>query len=250
MPNWIRNKLTIESQNSKTIISELVNGEEQLDFEKVVPMPETLKITSGSITDECISLYMFSIRGTKKYNQLEKLLNKYKKNVKTYTEQEFDETVNKYVGDNVFFNDKKLETRDDVLNFGKQVINNLQKYGFPDWYSWSIYNWGTKWNASETAISENEIRFETAWDPPFKYVQELSNKYPECNFVLEYAEEQIGFRTGRVTFKNGEAIEYKGYEDFTKEAYEHSFEMWPEMKRYFKFDRKKNTYVEKQENME
>lgn len=250
MPNWVRNKLAINSQDSNDIIAALVDDEGQLDFEKIVPMPETLKITSGSITDECISLYMFSIKGTKKYATYEKLLDKYKKSVKQFTSEEFEKEVNKYVGDNVFFNERKLNTKEDVLKFGKQVIDNLQKYGFPDWYSWSIFNWGTKWNAKDTIIEDNAIKFETAWDPPIKYVQALSKKYPESEIVLDFAEEQIGFRTGQVTFREGSVVGYCGPNNESKEAYEKSFELWPEVKRYFKFDKKQNNYVEKQENME
>ena len=49
MPNWVVNKVKFSSR-SKEIIDKITstnNDEEYVDFNKIIPMPKTLNITSG-----------------------------------------------------------------------------------------------------------------------------------------------------------------------------------------------------------
>lgn len=45
-----------------------------------------------------------------------------------------------------------------------------EKYGYADWYDWSVNNWGTKWDADvqswEVDGDDVYISFYTAWAPP------------------------------------------------------------------------------------
>ena len=66
-----------------------------------------------------------------------------------------------------------LEDTLDVndITEGEIAIDNLEKYGFQDWYNWSIHNWGTKWDACNSHIESDDedyifITFDTAWSPP------------------------------------------------------------------------------------
>ena len=43
---------------------------------------------------------------------------------------------------------------------------NFKKYGFVDWYKWSQV-WGTKWNAYNTIMYDDEAEFDTAWCMPY-----------------------------------------------------------------------------------
>ena len=50
--------------------------------------------------------------------------------------------------------------------------------GIPNWYDWQCENWGTKWNAYDQSIEDQgygsfEIRFDTAWSPPFPIIEAL-----------------------------------------------------------------------------
>ena len=51
----------------------------------------------------------------------------------------------------------------------------ISKYGADNWYSWSIENWGTKWNAIDTEVEQRDgtliYRFDTAWDAQ-RYIAE------------------------------------------------------------------------------
>ena len=42
--------------------------------------------------------------------------------------------------------------------------------------------------------------------------------------------------------KNGDCTKELIFDEGSKEAYEKGFELWPDSKRYYKFDKKKNTY--------
>ena len=51
------------------------------------------------------------------------------------------------------------------------------KYGTDNWYDWSVENWGTKWNAVDSKVfQDNHIlrySFDTAWDAPREIVETL-----------------------------------------------------------------------------
>jgi|SRR5210317_741310 len=59
----------------------------------------------------------------------------------------------------------------------KQSQKLISKYGADNWYSWSIENWGTKWNACDTNVELNKnvlsYTFDTAWDAPREIAKAL-----------------------------------------------------------------------------
>ena len=53
-----------------------------------------------------------------------------------------------------------------------------EKYGYTDWYSFAVNEWGTKWDTGGSDISaleENSITlfFDTAWSPPTTFYEKL-----------------------------------------------------------------------------
>lgn len=76
--------------------------------------------------------------------------------------------------------------------------------GSDNWYDWNIENWGTKWNAVDTArISEDSFSFDTAWANPEPVILALSLKYPKTLFQVAYADEDLGSNAGVYIVKNG-----------------------------------------------
>lgn len=76
------------------------------------------------------------------------------------------------------------------------------------WYTWNIDNWGTKWNAySIERRSNDELRFNTAWAHPDPVIQALSEKFPDHEFSVEYADEDLGYNLGQYLIQNGEIIQ-------------------------------------------
>jgi hypothetical protein len=90
-----------------------------------------------------------------------------------------------------------------------------------DWYDWSIQNWGTKWDVSETHEDENGyICFDTAWSTPIELINYLSEKYPDLVFEVQYADEDLGNNCGMYKLSNGCELDYVIYD------IEKSCEIW------------------------
>lgn len=62
------------------------------------------------------------------------------------------------------------------------------------WYEWCIKNWGTKWDACNPELTEQdgalEYRFETAWAVPEGFLEALSRTYADRTIKLWFEEEQ------------------------------------------------------------
>lgn len=67
-----------------------------------------------------------------------------------------------------------IEPMPDDLQNENNVPGN---YETPRWYTWSVENWGTKWNASSTQLLDNEaIVFQTAWQEPQAWFDTLNRR--------------------------------------------------------------------------
>ena len=82
MPNHVRNKITFDcSPERRAEIlaaieydeAEQRENERGIDFNKIIPMPQSLDITSGSTTDHAIELYLTSVNPAVKYYGEEKM---------------------------------------------------------------------------------------------------------------------------------------------------------------------------------
>lgn len=121
------------------------------------------------------------------------------------------------------------ECNRNVYGLPEEIIPNLKdKYGFENWYDWSVANWSTKWNSYSDGewkfdkINKTaELYFETAWCPPTNVILLLSEcefgsswhtmpsfTFPDLSFKLKYADEGGGF-LGYQVFENGEMEEYE-----------------------------------------
>lgn len=91
-----------------------------------------------------------------------------------------------------------------------------------DWHSWRLCHWGTKWDLDEETDFHRipgglVYSFSTAWSPPTEWVEEISSKYPELQFRLEYGEMGNDF-AGVVVVQNNRKLEERDghYHDFYK----------------------------------
>ena len=88
----------------------------------------------------------------------------------------------------------------------KYVAELEGKYGHTDWYNWRVENWGTKWDAAEASIMEEDgqfvVHYNTAWAPNSMWVHYVSTLYPTLEFRLTYEEPGVGF-CGCYVVKNG-----------------------------------------------
>ena len=81
--------------------------------------------------------------------------------------------------------------------------NDFQEHNC--WTNWNLANWGTKWNAHEFDIKNQDgavsIYFETAWGAPFPFIIAFAQKY-KLSFTHKYFDEAGNF-WGVDTWENG-----------------------------------------------
>jgi hypothetical protein len=95
----------------------------------------------------------------------------------------------------------------------KHINSHLKNSSNSDWYGWCNSNWGTKWDAYELTLNHEDSYttycFDTAWSPPFEWINKVSKKFPNIRFNLEWAEE--GGEGGTCSVQNGEMFEEHSY---------------------------------------
>lgn len=267
MPNWVANRLIIEGEGAEELLRALLVEDKeasdgvQFDFNKILPMPKELNIISGTITNRCAALYLMSINPNIEHYGGEKV-----------GEKEYFEIVQKVISSdsyilselNLFIKDieeyeklvfsyeeggKKFD-KEKALSYGKQAVDNILKYNAMTWYSWcsSDKNWGTKWNACETMVEGNSVRFNTAWSDIRGLIRKLSEQFPKNSFVYEYCEEQPGYYCGVIHYKNGN-MNGGDIAQFGKDAYKMYFDFWGGEEDY-RFDEASQTYEYIEEELE
>jgi hypothetical protein len=93
-----------------------------------------------------------------------------------------------------------------------------EKYGYSDWYSFGLGEWGCKWNCDaqdwnvEDYDDERDVIkfwFDSPWGPPENLYQSISDgKFGEdLNVFAEWHEEGMAF-IGRFEYGSGESYEY------------------------------------------
>lgn len=202
MPNHVINKVAIRGDKLELSLcrEQIIDAYKTKDdetprnfsFNTIIPMPESLRIESGSRTDCGI-----------KYIKSGYVLTDW---MKKWSKEEIDR----------------------VAELGKKALENIRKFGYKDWYDWRLAKWGTKWDAYEIDVSEEEssinLSFQTAWSTPFEAMKELSRQFPKLTVYVQYADEDFGYNCGTYLLKGGKtesqsygdrdfACELWGYED-------------------------------------
>lgn len=224
MPNYVINKVTCDDMDELKKL--LLNKDENVDFNIVIPRPEELDITSGSHSYDIPSRYFHTEEAERKLakqrriigNVLEILYNN------TMTQKEFvktvmaDEKLIKKIkafkgwysrkSKNIKYAMKKKELTETLENYIKGFFN-IKRYGERDWYDWSIENWGTKWNAGDTVVYSDIIEFQTAWSTPIPVFVELSKRLKNVEINVDYADEDIGSNCGSLLIINGNVHQFE-----------------------------------------
>lgn len=251
MPNWVKNKVRFDD---KRVIEECYteeNGEENFDFNKIIPMPKSMHLTSGGKETTSIIYAISKMSGFKKEEVIKKLketetdfygnyYNKLLKNIENYKDEDFKKAdkelkdIIKGNKDDMFENiDYKGLGIKNLEDLGNTYINNIIEYGFDTWYDWSCENWGTKWGACHTYyVDENNIEFDCAWSMPYNVLKEISKKY-QTRVKVDFADEDIGNNCGTIIFENGEEIDYYcGDRNFAYKVWDYTDEDIAEFESY------------------
>lgn len=123
-----------------------------------------------------------------------------------------DPTSEAKVGDDIFRHICKVLQG----NNPEQVIDFNELIRMPDgyiddgrWYDWACQNWGTKWNAYDSSRDDygKELTFLTAWSHPEPVVQEISRRFPDVLIRHGWADEDVGYNVGEMTWLGGKCID-------------------------------------------
>jgi hypothetical protein len=192
MPNHTANNFTITGPiaDIKRFIDIAKDGDTELSFNKLVPMPDELRGISSPVR----------IMTQAEIDEV----------WATWNKQKADGTLSEYQKGGPFGLGITQETSDRLI----------EKYGTNDWYEWAVKNWGTKWDCYDVTswdITENgdnssaTIYYETAWSPATQMWEKVSRDYPTIQFFHEFADEGGGF-VGNQLIQNGDIVEDNDYE--------------------------------------
>ena len=195
MPNYVANVIEMQGIGKLPLYRESEDDRTRdLDFNVLAPMPETLLVTRA-VGTSC--------------EEGEAARDMFRKRT-------FDQIMNL----------ARTGGMSEAERNGLLQVVNTMLYGEKDWYDWAVCNWGTKWNAFETVISDDRVAFWTAWSEPTPLFVRLSEMFPEREIRWSWAEEQIGLYAGYVILRNGEIIEEYKAPDCSEEACEIARTCW------------------------
>ena len=204
MPNWVQNEIIFENASDEKVaalIRELKlateSDERAFDFNKIIPMPESLNVAWGSSTDRAIAYYVTE-RLTIPVEQT---------NLKDLVHNSFSDDWATEVVSRIkkYIDEGGTDDWDKVYEAGKQYMYNREHYGCYTWYEWCCRHWGTKWNACEPdwSLDDGMLVFQTAWSAPFPVIEALAQKYPDLEFTHRWADEDIGSNCGEMWWSEG-----------------------------------------------
>ena len=224
MPNHVMNRLEFDCPQARLreILETIcydggseeaeVTGVGTIDFNKIVPMPPSLNIESGSRTIEGINLYLTSRNPDAPHFGSDKMSpDAFKDLVATVG------SFYGYLRPNPCLSPEEIAQctqHTDVgvlLQLGKLAVENQLRYGATTWYEWrsNPRNWNTKWNSYYPGdySGGREITFQTAWAPPHPVIRKLSEMYPEVMIRHSWANEDLCADAGELYYVNGEQVD-------------------------------------------
>lgn len=225
MPNHVKNIVKMDGITKLPLFTE----EESVmcfDFNKLIPMPESLNIESGSKTDESIVYYLTEkcTRSIRTVNEESKqIINKLVKNM--FGGEEWPNEIFLRILDRTY-SMSEME-KEKIYSDGKIYVDNWQNYGATTWYDWRCEKWDTKWNAYDNEQPDDDtIVFETAWSSPQKVIEKLAQMYPGAVIEHWWADEDMGSNTGYARYERGQQVEICWNDSCSNDAYDTYVTCW------------------------
>lgn len=222
MPNHCANDLYIlgHPEHVEMVLKHIRGPEENqlLDFNTLVPMPpELLEVSAGSEEQYYEALFgepnrVIWAQDVDQPDRVSAHLSGTYSNPRILV---FNAMMARYGTEGDALAAKVREAEQAAIKYRR----NIEQWGHRTWYSWSIANWGTKWNAYDfgelvqrSSPNRKWVRqsvkftFHTAWSPPVPVFEALVARFPSCRFMLRYFEGGCGFK-GKVVGEAGEIVE-------------------------------------------
>ena len=249
MPNWCHNVIDVKSTAEQVDnIRKLIIKDGVVDFNIVMPMPEEL---NGVYTfnEDTLTLDLCDTNPDRVGTDIISTLNDEDIPELQLVLDDPDVDVNGTVEDNIkrifdknasvmFAGIPKIKLnwawRPKITPALSALIGYVEcdhaqwcneEFGEADWYAWRLWNWGCKWNATETEINTDvngsdptqfQVQFDSPWAPPRRWFEELcklvDDSIAPVEMHMEYAEpgDDFGGRLERTTA--GEEVEFSDFD--------------------------------------
>lgn len=184
MPNHVTHRVTITGPSANIdafVAAFIVSGTEKnwkgededftlFDFNKIIPMPDLLKGTESStaVSDGLIVLGRTDIPDMFGSTSAQRML-------------EYPWVKEAGVTDLEGLKALLLKRDPNCVAIAEAAIKAYEACGHTSWYSWSVQNWGTKWNSYSYELVKREpelleFTFDTAWSPPEPVFEALAKR--------------------------------------------------------------------------
>lgn len=175
-----------------------VAGEERFDFNRIIPRPEQLDdVKSGGHGDIGYRVWYGpdEVAAPKNDNDLVGMIEQMRGTWKGILDYPW---VPKVIQTREELQEYLLAKDPQYKEQADRYKRNIDSYGYPTWYEWSLARWGTKWNSySFEWVKESarklEFKFDTAWGTPLPVFQALSMLFPSLSFNVMCFDEGWGF---------------------------------------------------------
>ncbi len=193
MPNHVTNVITADSD----VLASLLNDKGEIDFGVLIPMPKCLEDYNphGGIETRVENLLGLEMEGLTESLEWDSALEK--KDWKSLGARMH--ALNR-------IRDANKPINPDDLDSVIRGARNYLECGHISWYTWSIEHWGTKWNAYEHSVSDESLRFQTAWSIPAPVIECLIKQHPRSTVLFEWADEDLGNNCGVMEARGGEIL--------------------------------------------
>ncbi|WP_313624117.1 hypothetical protein [Achromobacter sp.] len=180
MPNWVTNKIC----TSPEVIKAMVNAEGHVDFSLAAPFPGEFPWDTISLRAEEMAEIVAGV--PLHQNPLIASLeasNRSRAKLSDLHDEDFEQFI--------------------------QMLRNHRKCGFLNQMDFARATWGTKWNACDSSVSEDqsEASFDTAWSCPKPVFQAVSQRFPDAEIRVTYADEDLGSNCGTYTLRAGAVVQ-------------------------------------------
>lgn len=233
MPNWTEIELRCHGIGDLPIFSiNEMTGEKELDFNKVVPMPEYVRNTVAPTQIYAILHYLFTefseqdARDT--FERLRHGANPL--SLTAYDEELLSHTASFIIeSTNMPLHITGCETVEiSAYDLGKNYVTAYENTGCFNWYDWSTKNWGAKWNADTLGMTSNKVWFQSPWGYPHEYFQALAKAFPDKEFTAYIVYEDEPSITYIIEFSADRWFEFEEYtRSIEQEKYEIKLGFYP-----------------------
>lgn len=181
MPNWVTNKVQAPSH----VIRAMLNAEGRVDFNIAAPFEGPHGDWDGIWSDARIAAEILCGTPVDGHSLIDALQasNRERVNLRTMSEESF-----------------------------KQMLGMLENYracGYLHLMDFACKVWGTKWNACKPAAEPDDGRcqFDTRWSCPIGVLVKVSERFPDDEITVTYADDELGSNCGTFTLQAGQIME-------------------------------------------